>query len=696
MHIKVVVPIVFSIVVLAVIFFGIKKKEDASMLFRSYKPSEITTLFPSTVSEIESRTLRALQDAQQKIDAIIAILHDQRTYKNTVKAFDEVCSLSNLAIDACVIQVLEMVSPNKQIRDVAHAHSIKIQEFLVDHITNNVALFHALKTYVQLNAGKEQLTPEEQYYLDKTIDDFKRSGLDLPEAQLQEVKNLRKELAALEMEFDRNIAQDNRTITVPKEALQGLEEDFISHLKKTDDGQYILGVDYPTYFTVIENCSVEKTRKNIMHMFENRAYPINQAILKNIIAKRDQLAKKIGFASYADMDLSDQMVQTPGRARQFIENLLVKAHDKERQEFDQLIASLPEGMKLSVDRKINPWDFPYAKNQYKKKHFDIDEQKIAEYFPMEKTVAGLLDIYQKFFSVQFKSVPVSGLWHEDVTMMEVHNAKNDKLLGYFLLDLYPRDNKYSHACQVTILPATYLDGKAVPAIALVIANFPKSTATKPSLLKRNDVCTFFHEFGHALHTLFGRTKIASLSGTSVKRDFVEMPSQMLEEWLSDADMLKKISSHYKTGQPLPDDLIKRILTLKNFSSGGFVSRQLMLSLLSLDIFSDGADKDVHTLYKSLYERCKKYVAYNPDDHMYVSFGHLTGYGAKYYGYMWSKVFALDLFDEIKKHGLLNPEIGKKYEREILSKGGSEDPNILLKRFLGREPNQEAFLKDLGL
>lgn len=696
MRIKIIILVVFAIAVLAGIFFGIKKKEGTHMLFNSYTSSEIAKLFPSTASEIESRTVSALQEAQHAIGVIISVPDAQRTYKNTVKALDEVCALSNLAVDACAIQVLEMVSPDKAIRDVAHAQVVKIQEFLVDHITNNVALFHALKAYAQGNAIKESLTPEEKYYLDKLMDDFRHSGLDLPDDQLQEVKKIKKELAALEMQFDRNIAQDNRTMRVSKDALKGLEQSFIDHLKKADDGTYILGVDYPTYFTVIENCSIEKTRKELMQMFDNRAYPANDALLKNIIAKRDQLAKKIGFASYADLDLSDQMVQTPARARNFIDDLLVKAQRKEQQEFDQLVAQLPEEIQLTADRTLNPWDIAYAKNQYKKKYFDVDEQKIAEYFPMEKTVAGLLDIYQKFFSVRFKAVSVSGLWHEDVTMIEVHDVANDDLLGYFLLDLYPRDNKYNHACQVTIVPATYLNDKVVPALALVIANFPKSTATKPSLLKRNDVSTFFHEFGHALHTLFGRTQIASLSGTSVKRDFVEMPSQMLEEWLSDADMLKKVSSHYITGQSIPDDLIKRILALKNFSSGGFVARQLMLSLLSLDIFSDGENKDVHALYKKLSERCKKYIAYNPEDHMYVSFGHLTGYGAKYYGYMWSKVFALDLFYEIKKHGLLNPAIGKKYEMEVLGKGGSEDPNILLKKFLGREPNQEAFLKDLGL
>lgn len=688
--------VVFALGIISLVIGIYAKKKEEHMLFRSYKPSEVVSLFPSSAKAIDSQVADALDNAKQLIDAIIAIPSEQRSYENTVKALDTISAISNLAIIAPAIEVLEMVSPDKVIRDAAHNALLKIQNFVVDTISNNILLYRALKEYSQGNGTTQKLTAQEKYYLDKVMDDFKNSGLDLPEDQLEQVKNLKKELAALELNFGTNVAQDNRTMNVALEGLHGLEDDFIASLKKSDDGKYILGVDYPTYFTIMENCTIEQTRKDLMHMFENRAYPINDSILKDIIAKRDQLAKKIGFASYADLDLNDQMVQSPVRAKKFIDDLLAKAQIKEQQEFAQLIADLPQGVALTADGKIKPWDMTYAKNQYKKKHFDVDEQKIAEYFPMEKTVAGLLDIYQKFFSVQFKEVKVTGAWHEDVTMLEVRDASGKNLLGYFLLDLYPRDNKYSHACQVTLLPATYLDSAAIPAIALVIANFPKSTATKPSLLKRKDVVTFFHEFGHALHTLFGRTHIASLSGTSVKRDFVEMPSQMLEEWLTDADMLKLVSSHYKTGEPLSDDLIKRILALKNFSSGAFVSGQLMYALLSLEIFSDGQDKDVHALYKKLYEACKKNIAYSPDDHMYVAFGHLTGYGAKYYGYMWSKVFALDLFYEIKKHGLLDPAIGAKYIADVLGKGGSEDPNVLLKNFLGREPNQEAFLKDLGL
>ncbi|MCX5922700.1 MAG: M3 family metallopeptidase, partial [Candidatus Dependentiae bacterium] len=363
----------------------------------------------------------------------------------------------------------------------------------------------------------------------------------------------------------------------------------------------------------------------------------------------------------------------------------------------QLASDLPAGVTLTADGKMLPWDAAYATNYYKKKHFNIDETEIANYFPMEKTIKGLLDIYEQFFGLRFNEASIPHVWHEGVRLLEVYDAASDKLLGYFLLDLYPRDNKYSHACHVSIVPSIYgANNELLPALSLVIANFPQSTATKPSLLKRKDVTTFFHEFGHALHALLGRTQIASLSGTSVKRDFVEMPSQMLEEWLWDSAILKQVSGHYQTGAPLPDDLIERILALKNFNPARFVQTQLFYASLSLDYFKEGAQKDTFQIYKDLSTKILKHSAFSDEKHMYAAFGHLTGYGAKYYGYLWSKVFALDLFAEIKKHGLLNPEIGKKYVHDVIGRGGSDEPMVLLEAFLGREPNQEAFLKDLGL
>jgi thimet oligopeptidase len=314
---------------------------------------------------------------------------------------------------------------------------------------------------------------------------------------------------------------------------------------------------------------------------------------------------------------------------------------------------------------------------------------------MKKTIDELLDIYHQFFSINFKEVPGNGLWHEDATMVQVYN-ENNELLGTLVLDLYPRPNKYNHAAHTTIIPSTYVNGARIPDVSIVLANFTKASESKPSLLKRSEVQTFFHEFGHALHAILGATEIASLSGTHTKTDFVELPSQMLEEWLTDKEILQKVSGHYLTGQPLPDDIINTIIQLKKLTTGYFVTRQTYLSSIALSYFGPDNNKNPHIIMKNLFTTMLPQMAYVEDNHFYTSFGHLTGYGAKYYGYLWSKVFSLDLFATIKKHGLLNPKIGQKYIKEVLSKGGAQDPNELLYNFLGREPNAQAFLQDMGL
>jgi thimet oligopeptidase len=673
-----------------------KQKEGKRDLYRVKNSFDVIALFPTNIREIETLTDKYIKTAKDAIQRIIDIPDDKRTFINTAKALDTLEGLSDLTLFAYITEAMELTNPDEAMRKAAHNALIKIQEFAVDYISNNVDLYKALKAYVQHNAPHEKLTEPQQYYLNKTMDDFKRSGLDLPSDKLEEVKKLKKELAVLELDFGTNVSKDNRTIAVKRAELEGLDEDFINSLKKNEEGFYILGIDYPTYFNVMENAVLSETRRKLNELFENRAYPINENVLRQVIAKRDQLASLIGYPSYADLDLSDQMVGSVNRAQKFIDDLLIKADIKEQQEFDQLISDLPEGVTLTQDKKMKPWDLAYAKNQFKKKHYNVDETKIAEYFPMENTIKGLLDIYEKFFSLQFKEVALEGAWEKDVKLIEVYDAHKNQLLGYFLLDLYPRPNKYSHACHVTLVPATYIDDHINPEVSLVIANFPKSTSTKPSLLKLKDVTTFFHEFGHAIHALLGRTKLASLSGTHVKRDFVELPSQMLEEWLRNKDILKQVSRHYKTGEPLPDDLIDRIIELKNFNSGMFLQTQLLYSQLALDLFKAGAKKNIEAINRDLVESFRKNVAFEPQNHSYAAFGHLMGYGAKYYGYMWSKVFALDIFEQIKKHGLLNPAIGHKYVEDVIGKGGSDDPNNLLRTFLGREPNQKAFLKDMGL
>lgn len=659
--------------------------------------SDVITLFPTTVAEIEQRVEQGLKQSKEDLNKFINIPAQDRTFENTVQVYDFIVARSPFAVTAHALQVLELVSPEAKIRQAAHAAIIKVQEFVVDNISNNIAVYNALNAYAQGNAHKEQLTAEERYFLQKTLEDFERDGLNLPEEKLAVVKQLYKELVALSLEFETNIATDKSFITARHEDVKGVDESLLRSLQKADDGQYILKMDYPTYHEVMDNCAVAETRMRMHKAFINRAYPKNKELLEKVIAKRDELAHILGFESYAALDMDDQMAKTPARAQKFLEDLHVKAQIKADKEFELLLTDLSSSVILTADKKFNSWDVAYSYEHYKKKHFSVDEQEIAKYFPMEKTVEGLLDIYQKFLNLTFTQVPVEGLWHTEVTAIEVRNAHNHILYGYILLDLYPRPDKFSHACQSGVVSVIKeRSGTIHPAVTVVIANFPRSTKERPALLKFKDVETFFHEFGHAMHHVLGQTEMGSTSGTSVKQDFVEMPSQIFEEWLWDKQLLKDVSSHYKTGEKLPDALLEKMIELKNFSTGREVEAQIYYALLSLAYYGPGSQKDLDAILQKVYKKTLEHIAFDTQNHMYAAFGHLMDYGPKYYGYLWSKVFALDVFNVIKHEGLLNGKAGQKYVDLVVGKGGSAEPEDLLRTYLGREPNQEAFLKDLGL
>lgn len=664
---------------------------------RVQRIEDVIAFFPRSAEDIKSRTELYVQETKRDLSSFIAIPDDKRTWHNTVLEFDRICSLSNLATWGSVLCLFEQVSPDESIRNAAHEALKVVQAFLVDEISANKPLYNALKAYAQGNALKESLDETQRYILKDIIDDYVRAGLDLPEEQLEKVRQIKKELANLSLEFSQNIAADNKFITVGREDLAGLDDAFINALEKTEDGKYKLGVDYPTYFKTLETCTVPSTRRALFLAFNSRAYPVNDAVLKQIADKRDDLAHLLGFESYAHLDLDSQMVKHPDRAYAFLHDIMNKALEKDKQEFETFIKDMPESVVLTPDGKLNPWDFMFLKNAYKKRYLAVDEELISQYFPMEKTIEGLLAIYSSFMNVQFEEAKAEGLWHPEVRLIKVLNKDKTQLLGYIFLDLYPRPNKYNHAAHFGMIPAfTRQDGMRMPDVSTLVTNFPSPTADRPSLMRRDDVRTFFHEFGHALHAVLGASSVASYSGTSVKRDFVELPSQILEEWLWDKEILTMVSGHYQTGEKLPDDLIEAILALKTYDLGGYLTRQASLALMSLDVFAAGKGKDPFAIWQRLKSTYRPYIASEYADYHHASFGHLTGYGAKYYGYLWSLVFAMDVFDTINEAGLLNGTIGQRYIDYIIGKGGTQDPNEMLKAFLGREPNSDAFFKELGL
>ena len=657
--------------------------------------SSVRDFFAVSAQEINERAAYATEQAKKAVAAIIAVKDTERTFDTIARALDT--AGSNFKIMTSGIAMLSYVHPNADVRDAANREQVALEKVAIDLFGHNHELYKVFKSYYDQVASTEQLTDQERYFLDETMSSYKRNGLDLPDDKRAQVVQLEKELGELSVAYMNNANTDASFITATRDELEGVAEDIIAGLRQTEDGNYRVGVDYPTYFAVMEHGTVQETRKRLNKAFQNRAYPKNIPVLDAVIQKRDQLAKLLGYPSFAHLNLDDEMAHTPEVAHAFITELVEKASKKSDMEFAQLTADLAPSVVLSPDGKMYPWDIAFAQAWYKKKHYQLDDRQVSEYFPMQQTIDRLLKIYETFFDLTMKQEHIGGLWVDDLILVTVYTKKDNQLLGYLILDLHPRANKYTHACHIGLVPALLKkDGTVVPALSVVLANFPKPTATKPALLLHDDVKTFFHEFGHAIHEILGATHLADQSGTNVKTDFVEMPSQMLEEWMYDADILKQVSGHYLTREPLPDEMIATIVALKNFSSGKFIEVQSYYSLFSLEIFGPGEHKDVDALRQNLFLKTNKHYEFDPEGHMQAAFGHLIGYGARYYGYLWSKVYALDLFEYIKKYGLLNPAIGTVYAHKVLGKGGSVPPMKLLIDFLGREPNQKAFLKDLGL
>ncbi len=655
---------------------------------------DIQKLYPKGLEEIQTRKQQAKDNFHKDLQAFLKMPLNRQTHRHVLQTWDAMIARAFHAME--VFSLVSLVEPQKDLREACTAASQELKKDLIQTLAETKPLYKMFKNMLKREETKHGLDQTELYYLKHIVKEMELEGYHLSDKERNQVKDLKVELSKISEEFSRNIQEDHSGIWVEEDKLQGLEATFIEQLEKEEKGTYHLTCDYPTYFTAMRSCDDEETRKQLFHAFQNRAYPKNVAVLEEMIAKRDQLAHILGFKSFAHYQLDNEMVKDPTRAQQFLAQLFDSSIQKQKEEIKMVREVLPT-LVVPENEKLHPWNILYAQQKLKEIKYDLDVEKIKEYFPLETTIQGLIRIYESFFNLKVETLPISGLWHEDVKLLKINDKDTQKVYGYILLDLFPRPNKYSHACHGTLVVGLDLPaGQETTALSLVIANFPKSTPSTPSLMALNDVKTFFHELGHGIHAMMARTQFAGTAGTNVKIDFVELPSQMLEAWIEEPDILSMISSHYKTQEKMPAEMVAKIQEARKTASGQFVGNQCFLSQFSLECFLSGEHKDTSALLMQLQEKMDLYYIADPQAHFQASFGHLDEYGARYYGYLWSRVFALDVFSQIKQEGLLNPAAGARYVKEILGKGGSEDPYQMLRSYLGREPSQEPFLKAYGI
>lgn len=655
--------------------------------------TKLAALFPKSVQQVQDWLECGMQLAQRDIDTIIAIPANERTFANTVQAFD--VAKSKLSRLACSLSLLLHVSPDLELQKAIQVALEKLETFTVD-LYFNPELYRAFQEYQTHAHNPQVLTQEDIKLFDEIMQSFKDEGFHLPAQQFAKIKELKKEIGQLELEFGNNMNADAPSIHVLLEELAGVDQQFIDDLARDGDA-YILNINFHTYAQIIQNCSVSSTRKKIFLAFRNHAYETNDAVLKKLLATRHAFAQVLGHPNFACFDIQGTMANTEQTVEQFLKPLLDAAAQKAAQELALLKQAVPDQVPWNADGTLYMWDYPYALNCYKQKYCNIDESQIAQYFPVQKVVDGVFAIYQKVLGLTFKRVQAEWSWHQDVELIEIYDTKTGEFFGYIFLDLYPRAHKFKHVAACAPQVYSYeKQGKNTPAVCSIIANLTKPCGDSPALLKHDDVVIFFHEFGHAMHMIMGRTQHHSFSGFHVKADFTEMPSQMFEQWMYEPDILTMVSSHYQTGQALPADIIAKKIDFRNIDTGMLYLRLSLFSLFALQLMQqDNVSPDL--LWQKLHEQYYKNIfAYEPNYHFYTSWFHIadSGYASKYYNYLWAEVLSLDVFDFVKAQEF--NATSQEQIQTILKAGGSIDPNKLLYDVLGREPNQDAFLKINGL
>lgn len=644
-----------------------------------------------TKADVQQATTTVINGTKTSLSAIYSVPAAKRTFANTMLALD------NLSDDidrvAGPISILFNASPDSTIRNQAQKSLALISKY-GNELALDEKLYRAVKDFSKTKEA-QALTGARKKFLTETVEDYERNGFALTPEKRKELQKLNDKIGDLSIAFGANIAKDQSFLLVSEADMKGLPEDFKKSRMKAGDA-YRITVDGPTYSTFMKYAESEPMRKQLYTLYNNRAADTNLEVLKQLLIERQKKAQLLGYKTYAAYQTSSRMAKTPETVWDFETKLVNRVKQKSQQDLEELLVVKRAYLKDPSVKTIAPWESSFYSNLLMKGKYQLDAEQVKEYFEANHVVDGLFQTTQQLFGLKFNEVKDASVWHQDARMFEVQ--RDGKLIGRFYLDLFPRDNKYTHAaCFGVESGKATAKGYQLPT-AVLLCNFNAPTPGKPALMSHGQVVTFFHEFGHVMHNLMTTAELSSQSGTSVKRDFVEAPSQILENWAWNYDALKTFAKHYQTGEVLPKALHDKMWAARNVGSGIAASNQILYGILDMtlhDKFDPNGTETTTAVLKKLQNELTPF-AYLDGTNMQAAFGHLTGYAAGYYGYMWSKVYAEDMFSVFEKNGIMDQKTGLRYRDMILAKGGTEDEYQLIKNFLGREPNQEAFFKSLGL
>ena len=634
------------------------------------------------VAAFEKMEADRLAAADRAVAKIVAV-NGTRTIDNTLAPYDEAIRQLNAA--AYSAGLMQQVHPDVSFRDHATALTIKVSAASTALSLNRV-VYQALGS---LDLSKAD--PATRYYVQRQLLEFRLAGVDKDEATRAKLKKLQDRLTEDQSRFDRNISDDQKTVEVTHVSeLDGLPQDYIGRHKPDAAGKIHISTNYPDLFPALEFARSDGLRRRLWEAWMNRAYPKNRAVLTELMQTRHEIARLIGYSSWADYNAADKMMGSGRNIEQFIEQLDAASRPMAEREHAMLLAEKRK-VDPGADKLLSYEGFRYSE-LVRRSQFDFDSETLRPYLPYTAVKKGILDTAAALFHVSFRREPDAPAWDASVETWDV--VEGGKMTGRFYLDMHPRAGKYSHAEMAPLLDG--VRGRQLPE-AVLVCNFPDPTADDPGLMSYDEVTTFFHEFGHLMHHILGgQQKWAGVSGISMEADFVEAPSQMLEEWMHSFQVLASFARHYKTGEPIPADLVARMNRASAFGRAGGVALQNALAAISYDIYKDKPQRvDLDTVTLRDIRRYTLRVPLASDARFYASFNHLATYSSAYYTYMWDKVIAEDFYQQFDPANLLGGDAPMRYRRVVLEPGGSMSANDLVKNFLGRPQNMTAFQKWMG-
>jgi thimet oligopeptidase len=622
--------------------------------------------------------------AHENALAALLAVKGERTLENSLLLFDTAIEQLNLA--GAQAGILNSVAADKAVRDQAQLEAQRVA-IAGSALSLNREVYDALVA-IKLD-GASAAT---KHFVERTLLGYRLAGVDKDQATRDRLHALHHKATMLSLGFGRNIQEGAKTIEATPGELEGLPADYIARhsARKSEKGQerVTLTTDPPDMMPVMTYAANESLRERMFLAYNTRAYPANRQILLDLLATRQEIASVLGFRSWADLATADQMMKSAANVRAFLAKLDEASREGAKLEHEQVLdfARLrqPELEEIDITSR------GYWYEQFRRMRFDFDSQSVRPYFPYARVEAGVVETAAKLFKVEFRSSSAPA-WDKAVSVFEVFDG--GQMVGRFYLDMHPREGKDKWFSAAPVV--TGVRGRAMPEAAL-ICNFPASDGNDPGLLQYSDVVTFFHEFGHLMHAILGgQTEWAGLSGFATEGDFIEVPSQMLEEFFRDEKLLQAFAKHYETGEVLPTELIRTMKRAGAFGRADWIRTQLYYTTLSLDLHDQdpaGINPDVVT--RELYKQFQPWTWFDGNK-MYASFGHLTGYSSNYYTYMFDKVIALDFFGQFDPADLLGGETGARYRKLVLEQGGSKPGREMVRDFLGRDEEFEAFSKWLN-